>query len=425
MSVEGGSISAAISSVAVSPSIAPSIGGGVIGVAPAIEAGGFSAPNIGIGPEITGFSLPINEGPVVGFNPQEFVTLAINPSDAVFEAESILAQAAKFDISSAVSDVFRTALADVNLDPTTKPIFEPPRLHSLIEPNLETPVVKPTIVRQAVYWYADNPQDVKAAEVIIPKAEPAPTPLAVSSQWEYAVPLTHSLPTLKPNVKLENPLGFQEVVEELVVEDQQEVLEEDQEVEEFITKYLVDEEVSEERRTEIRQAIKLAIAEIQAEGIKEKEIEGWRIIKYLKDHAGVRSEIVKNEGPDGSFEETLQAISSQRFTSEKEAVKRADEIIAQKEPVKRGKFGREVTFEAVARVLKRIFKSAPKEALGAKITNIRKYRISKVNPNRVLTEITQKINTETKIEDNPHLAGIFGVGLTPIRSGLTKYNLQG
>lgn len=418
MNIEGGSISAAIGSVAVSPSIAPSGGGG-------------------IGAEITALSSPIiNEGPVgSGFRLTDTVPLAVNSfselnaANAVFEAESILSQAARSEIGTVVPDVFRTALTDVNLDPTTKPIFEPPRLHSLIEPNLETPIVKPTIIRQAVYWFADNPQDVKAAEVIIPKDEPAPIPLAVPSQREYAVPLTDSLPTLKPNVKLENPLGFQEqkqkeetdeLVEELVVEDQQEVLEEDQEedqvIEQFIIKYLVDEEVSEERRLEIRQAIKLAIAEAEKKGLK--EIEGSDIVKNLLEHPGVRSQIVKNEGPDGSFEETLQAISSQRFTSEKEAVKRADEIIAQKEPVKRGKFGREVTFEAVARVLKRVFKSAPKEALGAKITNIRKYRISKVNPNRVLTEITQKVSTETKIEDNLHLAGIFGVGLT-------KYNLQG
>lgn len=443
MNIEAGSISAAIGSVATSPSIASSIGSGVIGAAPAIEAGGFSAPNIGIGPEITTLSSSIiNESPVGNdFRLSDTVPLAINTfnklnaANAVFEAESILSQAAKPDINSGVPDVFRTALIDVDLNPVSKPVIELSRLHSLIEPNLETSAVQSYIIRQpayfvkqnspTVYWFADNPQDVKAAEVIMPKTEPVPTPLAVPGQREYAVPLTHSLTAVKPNVKLENPLGFQEqkqeeeideVAEEFVVEDQQEVLEEDQEVEEFITKYLVDEPVSEERRLYIRHAITLAKAEAEKEGIR--EIEGWRVVKYLPVHSAVISEVVKKTGSDGSFDKTLEQLSSQNFTSEKEAKDQADRIVSQNEPVRRGRIGKAVSFEAVAKVFRKYIFKNPKELIGIKITKIRRHRLIQNNPNKITFPLNETVNSETRIEDYPALAEIFGVGLT-------KYNLQG
>lgn len=71
------------------------------------------------------------------------------------------------------------------------------------------------------------------------------------------------------------------------------------------------------------------------------------------EHIGNRSAVVKKTGPDGSYQETVEAIANTgELESAGAAVERFDKVVAWKKPVKLGKEGRPVGREAVRRVFK-------------------------------------------------------------------------
>ena len=204
----------------------------------------------------------------------------------------------------------------------------------------------------------------------------------------------------------------EEVITEKKIEKAQET--EFEEVEELRLKYLLDEEVSAQRVSEIDHAIEKAHNEAQQEAEKddskeeEKVIEGWRIIKFLPLHIGLISQIVKHKGNDGSLDETVQDLASRKFASVQEAKEQSKLIIFEKEPVKRGKEGKTVKEGSVERVLKYPFvrRGIPKEEVVARIVKKQKVQMFGGQPGLVVAESAPQVK-ESSIEDYPDLAEVF------------------
>lgn len=207
-----------------------------------------------------------------------------------------------------------------------------------VEPVKNKPLPDPAVIGEAAYWFVDRePKIIKSAQVLRSRVEP------VTSLSSPAV-----LPAVVLSLESKTKTNLEEIIEEQVIQDAQ--LLEDMEIDKKL--YLEDEEVSAQRKDEIRQAIFKAKLEALTLGLK--KITGKLIAMFLPaEHAGNRSQIVKKRGPDGSYEETLEAIaSSGEFDSALEAAKRAEKIVEEKKPVKKGKEGKKVASFDVARVFK-------------------------------------------------------------------------
>ena len=399
MSVEDGGIRGAVTT----PSISPAIGTG-----PLAELGNpaFGASNLleGFGPKLgieSAFSI-VNEGPVSFGELENTMTYKPGVFDLIgdlrFNPPSRINLAKPLDEQSAVAEANHwLGLDQLNL-PTKLTLAEP-------KPSAEP------LSEQAVLAEAEEIlQTVKVLEFPTPKSllSPAVTPIEIplpstdiiqigrTKRALEVAGLTQLSTKVAGGVKIETgtasrqsisiatpqtqeqsvsqQLKKEEVGASEETEENLEVLE-DEEVEELVAKYLVDEEVSEERRIEIRHAVRLAKIEAEKEGVV--EIEGWRIVKHLPEHAGIRSQVVKKNGPDGSFDETLEEIVARKFTSEQEAIEKSDSIVFQKQPVKRGRHGTIVPFEAVAKVFKRhLVKKHPSKEVIARI--VKKQQVQQV-----------------------------------------------
>lgn len=370
-----------------------SVGSAVGGVASSVGRG--FGPKLEVAP-----TLLINEGPVslgalentmiykpgvfdltgdLRFNPPGGLDLVepLNEQAVVAEAEEI-SQAAK-----------------VVEFPAPKPLFSP------VKAPVEIPLPSPDIIQIG--------RTKRALEVAGLTQLSTKFALAVQTGTETKTSFKQATASVTPQAReqqIAQPVEQEVEVEE--VTEQELDIKEEEEVEEFRIKYLEDEEVSEERRLEIRQAVRLAKLEAEREGIQ--EIEGWRIAKFLPEHAGVRSLIVKDEGPDGSFEETVEEITDRKFSSEKEAVEIGDKIVAEKQPVKVGKYGRLVALEAVALVFKRhIVKRYPaKEVVVRRIIKKREVQLVKGQQTSNIVpfkKVEERI--EPKIEDYGQWAEVF------------------
>lgn len=222
----------------------------------------------------------------------------------------------------------------------------------------------------------DNVPILAVEPFILPQLEPAVVPLVASSQ------------TLVLDVSpapLPQPLLQEQEVEEIVTEkitkEDTGMVEEEEMVEERM--YLEDKEASAQRRYEVKEAVGKAKAEADRLGLK--KIAGWLVAKFLPaEHAGNRSQAVKEKGPDGSYQETVEAIAGAgQLESEEEAIEKFDKVVVAKKPVKYGENGTPVASEDVARVFK--------------------YHV--VRP-AVGHEIVIK-RSETSLEDYPDLAEVF------------------
>jgi len=112
--------------------------------------------------------------------------------------------------------------------------------------------------------------------------------------------------------------------------------------------YLVDESVLTQRIHEIRQAVNKAKIEANRLGLGEN-IDGSLVVRFMPaEHAGNRSSIVQPNGPDGSYEEIIEAMRIGRFYSEDQV----EDVVLENIPVKIGKDGKPVRSEAVWKVLK-------------------------------------------------------------------------
>lgn len=204
-----------------------------------------------------------------------------------------------------------------------------------LNPVVAKPMVMPRIEPMAVPWILPK---VRPALEIQPKSHPVIETRAVNQ------------PTQAIRPALEEQEVKELVEEKQEVKDSKESMEEEEVMESFL--YIEDKEVSMERRHEIRQAIIKARVETERLGLK--KIAGALVAKFLPvEHEGVRSQVVKEKGPDGSYEETIEAIAGTgELESEEEAVRRFDLVVAEKKPVKNGKEGIPVEIRDIARVFK-------------------------------------------------------------------------
>ncbi len=367
-----------------------------------------------------------------GFNPAGEIVFKQEPSsneaDVLAGVESILAQAQ----NKPVMELKEAAIA----------VDWP----EIVGPKKE-PASEPKIIKEAAYWFTDvEPKAVKKAEVIMPQAEPLTEPLAVPNFVEYPAPRIAVSPVSQPATKAENTPVVQisnqtqtenvvsaeavpavsaqsaveeqeaeEVVtEEVANQDQKEVWEE--ETEKLELKDVIDEEVLSNRIVEFEGAIELAGIEIKAEASEkgqqeeEREIEGEKIVSFVSSEtADKRSGLVKRRGPDGSRVETIQAIRANKFRSVREAKEKTAATISEKVPVKKGREGREVGSEAVARVLKYLFvRFSPQEQQEVRVAKKTKLRVIQgQKPVQTISVIKPTAAKEARIEDHPQLAQVF------------------
>lgn len=198
----------------------------------------------------------------------------------------------------------------------------------------------------------------------------------------------------------------QNLTEEVLVKektDQKPEILQTEEIEELKLKDILDEKVAEQRVYEISEAIDLAEAEAKAEGVK--EISGPRILKFIHLHIGLISRIARKLRKDGSLDETLKELSARRFRSSSEAKKQTKELVAQKEPVKRGKEGRAVKEGAVERVFKyHLIKRSPNEEVVGRV--VKKQVVQTGNAKVIQFMAVEPAIKERTIED-AGLAEVF------------------
>lgn len=193
----------------------------------------------------------------------------------------------------------------------------------------------------------------------------------------------------------------EEIVTERVTNKQIDIVRE--EIEKFKLKVVVDEEVLENRIIGLTDTAKAAAS--GEDGV----IEGKKIVEMAPpENEDKRSGIIKKNGPDGSWVETLEEIAARRFNSVKEAKKQIAEIINRKVPVKRAVAGREAGDQAVARVLKYLFvKSMPVKEVIKRVTKKQKKQVVHMPSPLPLIAHANEEPKEEKIEDFPTLAGVF------------------
>lgn len=237
----------------------------------------------------------------------------LNAVDAISEAQSILSQA-------------RAIPLEVRPEPAVK----------LDLPKIEA-------VREVINW--------QGAPVLEPatKTESASV-TRVASQPQIESGVSFQTVQVSSASNLQEQEAAEVIEEKVAVEDPNMSLEE--EVLEDERFYLEDEQASDQRKYEIREAIKKAKGEADWLGLK--KITGWLVAKFLPaEHEGNRSQVVKKKGPDGSYQETVEAIYSiGELESEPQAEVRFNEIVDEKSPVKKGKHGRRVGNEEITRVFK-------------------------------------------------------------------------
>src|SRR3989338_8862271 len=270
-----------------------------------------------------------------------------------------------------------------------------------------------------------------AWDVFAPEAVPLKAPNIV----EFPKPQIITLPILEPNTETagkamtktstENRISAavapavlpQAVLQEQEVEEIEEEkmekqkleerLEEEEEIERQV--YLEDEDASAQRKIEIRAAVVKARAEADRLGLD--KIAGWLVSKFLPgEHAGNRSQVVRKTGPDGSYQETVEAIGGAgEFESGEKAVERFDGIVAEKKPVKLGKNGNPVGNKDVARVFMH-WLVKPIQATEEVVKRVVKKKAPPAQQSTASAVATEKkiIMTEPNLEQlSPALAGVF------------------
>lgn len=297
------------------------------------------------------------------------------------------------------------------------------------------PLNEVDVIAEANHWLGITepemiPEMVKPAEVIMPQVEPVAMSMVVPNIdiVEFPKPQIMISPFLEPVTKTENRISvrpavapatavlpepaqeeeMEEAIEEKVKKQEpEERLEEEETIEEQM--YLEDENVSAQRRIEIREAI--VKARVEADKLGLKKIAGWLVAKFLPaEHSGNRSQVIKNNGPDGSYQETVEAISEEgELESEEKAVEKFNEIVAEKKPVKYGKNGNPVGDIDVARVYK--YKSIVKPSNEAYETVYKRVLKKKDQiipvPTQTQVSLINESKPETRLEDYPALAEVF------------------
>lgn len=326
-------------------------------------AGGTNQPGFSLGGEIV-------------FQAQPEVNEVINPLkelDIVAEAESIVAQVQSiepegFSLPEYTQPAWEVILPQVGpmLVPVTKPALKPVLL----------PVPAPL---EGVTMKTTSQASLTGETASQPTPDVIPAVILASEEQEV-----------------------EEVVEQQNIEKPQDILEEEEGRERKI--FIEDNEVVAQRRLDIKAAIKKA--RVVAGQLGLKKITGDLIAKFMPaEYAGVRSQVVKETGPDGSYQETVEEIAGAgEFESETAAEQKSDQVVAEKKPVKLGNEGTPVAGQDVARVYKyRIIKPAQAYTEVVKRVVKKKVAVSQA----VKTPETRTAETEPALKDFPALEGVF------------------
>lgn len=260
----------------------------------------------------------------------------------------------------------RIGVVEPVINPTIRPAVVPSRIEAP-KPKIKT-VVRPS-------WEPIiKPQEKPKEQAIVQAVSRPKTEAQTGSQTTQRV-------FTKPTSR-EQEEEVEQVVQEKVKQEAEDQLGEEQEIQK--DQYLLDEQALAERKSEIRQAVIKARTEANRLGLK--KIAGWLVARFLPaEHEGVRSEIVKRTGPDGSYQETMEAVASAGdFESEDGAVKIFNEVAEEKRPVKIGKEGKRVGLQDVARVFRYRFVKAvqPIELIVNRIVKKR----TKAGQKQIITE---------------------------------------
>ncbi len=374
-----------------------SIGAAVGNVASGIGKAGPALSNFG---EVMKAPLGniINEGPVrggflEGFRPMNTTTdiTTINTGGTIVPsfAPSVIQQA-----EAVAATAWKTNEPPVPM----QPVLQAESIQAIAE------VAEPRMIKEATYWFTDipGPRVVKQAEIIMSLVAPKIIEHTQSQPQTRTENRVSVLPQPAP-VEQEK----EEIVEEKVEKKKpEERMEESEEVEKQM--YLEDGDASAQRRTEIRGAI--VKARVEADRLGLKKIAGWLVAKFLPgEHEGNRSQVVRKIGPDGSYQETVEAIAGAgELESKEKAVEKFDAIVAEKKPVKFGKNGNPVGNTDVARVFKyRFIKPIQAHEEVVKRVVKKKVLVSQAPAPSAVTE-KKEIKIEHNLQElNPALADVF------------------
>ncbi len=339
-------------------------------------------------PDLGGTSLPLEQMNVdVGLQAGEVAGRAWNLSsgpDVLPQIESATVQAWDFNVVTQAEEVLIQAQKPVMISN-----FEPEVFKWIPAFAGMTTVVEPAILPQVERMVLPFPKpEVVVPPVLRPAVQIGPQTAAGAAAEVRQVTATQPAPEEQ---ELE-----EEVIERVIAKQIDTVREE---IEELRSKIVVDEEVLENRMVGLTGAAEIAAA--KSEG---GEIEGNEIVALAPfETEDKRSGLIKKNGPDGSWVETLEEIAARRFNSVKEAKKQIVEIINRKVPVKRGKEGKNAGSEAVARVLKYLFvKAVPVEQIVTRV--IKKQKVSVKDRQPLVVEAPKP---EARIDDFPVLAEVF------------------
>lgn len=270
----------------------------------------------------------------------------------------------------------------------TMPILKIGKLNPIKEIRFNEPkrLVEPMVMP----WVLP---DVKPAVETLPKLHPV-TGVRVANRPAQSVS-----PAASPAQEVQE---VEELVEEKKkVEDPKEILEEEKVTDREI--FVEDIEVTAQRRWDIKGAIKKAKEIIGKLGLE--KLTGVLIAKLMPtEYAGVRSQVVKNAGPDGSYQDTIHELAGAgEFVSEIAAEEKADQVVAEKKPVKFGKNGLPLAFEHVVRVFKYwLFKPVPVYEVIKRVIR-KKIQIAV----QVQTAVAETKSEKSLEELDPTLAGVF------------------
>ncbi len=369
------------------------LGGG--GVGAGVSRGGFEKSGPGVfGPEVKRLSSPlISEGPVARSFLENSMTLAIGRLDPVQSGgvfvEDLSVQAAIAEAESIIAQA-------------QNPLKESNSVVEMKQPEYKLPS-----------WQG-----------IIPQTEPRVAPMAVPNKLEYPSPGVFFYPVPEPATKTESTTqqaqtliipeaikAEEQVVEELVEEKVRKDTKDSPEEEETrqSVRYLEDGQASGQRRHEIREAILKAAVEADRLGLT--KIAGWLVAKFMPaEHVGNRSQVMKNSGPDGSYQETVEAIAAVgELESNEKAAEKLNKIVVEKKPVKYGKDGTPVAQADVARVYK--YKSVIKPSSEAYETVYKRVikKKDKITSDNTPAQVSlnNQSKPETSLKDYPALEEVF------------------
>lgn len=297
-----------------------------------------------------------------------------------------------------VPDVFQSALAGVNLDPTVKP--SAPKFDILREANqvaeaawnkplTETVILskEPDVAQLPRYTLANKSAATffEYSKPVIRVIEPAAQQLENTNQKAQEARVSFAAIAQLAPATLSSP-----------AQESKTTVKEFEQIEQDRMVDVEDWQAANQRRFEISTAIKKA-------WVVAKRVVGWMVFKLLPgQHEGNTSQLVKKQGPDGSFVDTVWAIKtdSREFKSEEETRKGLLPYVSIFKPAKKAKQGKKLGRYEVARVVRYLIVK-PIQAYELFIKRVTK-RIELQKENNtapVLVSEKIEIKTESSLED--------------------------